>query len=161
VIGLDTNVLLRVLVADDERQVAICRRLLARAEDEGATIFVPLVVLVETVWVLRSVYRFDRTQIVAALAMVLASEQTHLESAAAVERALHAFEEGTADFADYIARESAFSAGAQALVTFDAVAQREPGFIQPDPDAWPDDLALREATPPYARRRHRKVTASV
>jgi len=158
-IGVDTNVLLRVLVVDDEQQTAIARRLLARAEDEGATVFVPVVVLAETAWVLRSVYRFGRPQIAAALAAVLSSDQTEFENAAVVERALRAFESGTADLADYIAREAAIAAGAQALVTFDRAAHREPGFLHPDPTTWPDDLSLHEASPRYARRRRRTVPA--
>ena len=43
-IGIDTNVLVRALVADDPGQADIARSLFARAEREGAEIFVPVVV---------------------------------------------------------------------------------------------------------------------
>ncbi len=158
-IGVDTNVLVRVLVADDARQVAVVQRLLARVEDEGATVFVPTIVVVETVWVLRSVYRLTRSEIVAHLTTVLMSDQVLIEDADVIERALRTFELGRADFADYLAREAALVAGAQALLTFDRAAQTEDGFLDPDPRRWPKDIALHEATPRYARRRHVATTA--
>lgn len=160
-IGIDTNVLVRVLVADDPEQTATACRLLERAEAEGATVFVPVVVVAETAWVLRSVYHFGRRDIAAALGAVMASDRTEFESVDAVARALHAYENGRADLADHVAREATLAAGGQALVTFDAAARNEDGFLSPDPESWPDDLTLHEAPPRYGRARRRRPAATV
>ncbi len=60
-IAVDTNILVRLIVADDQRQVGLA---LALAERE--IFFVSFTVLIETEWVLRSRYGYDRTTIVAA-----------------------------------------------------------------------------------------------
>lgn len=61
-IAVDTNILVRLIVADDERQVGLA---LALADRE--VFFVSFTVLIETEWVLRSRYGYDRSAIVAAL----------------------------------------------------------------------------------------------
>ena len=51
-IALDTNMLVRALVADHPEQVAVVRQLIA-----GNSVFVPRTVLLETEWVLRARYK--------------------------------------------------------------------------------------------------------
>jgi predicted nucleic-acid-binding protein len=54
VIAIDTNVLVRFLVDDDKTQAGIAEALIRANE-----IFLSRTVLLETEWVLRSVYRID------------------------------------------------------------------------------------------------------
>ena len=56
--AIDTNVLVRFLVADDKTQA---RK--ARAAIEAGDIFVPMTVLLESEWVLRSGYGFAPSQV--------------------------------------------------------------------------------------------------
>ena len=51
-IAFDTNLLVRALVADHAEQVAIVRQLIARD-----IVFISRTVLLETEWVLRSIYK--------------------------------------------------------------------------------------------------------
>ncbi len=155
VIGVDTNVLVRILVADDPDQTARAVALLTRADAEGARLFVPQIVLVETAWVLRTCYGVGRDEIARVVGELLGAAPVEVEGADRVERALGAFRTGRADLSDYLAYEATCSAGAQALATFDETAQRESGFVPPDPDRWPDDITLREDAPRYSRRRRR------
>jgi predicted nucleic-acid-binding protein len=60
--GLDTNVLLRLLLADDPRQAARAREWLD-AQPRGQRLLINRIVLCELVWTLRRGYRFDREQI--------------------------------------------------------------------------------------------------
>ena len=53
-LGLDTNVLVRYLVRDDEAQFEKASRLIKREIGVGEAVFVSLPVLLETEWVLRS-----------------------------------------------------------------------------------------------------------
>lgn len=61
-IAVDTNILVRLIVGDDPEQAR-----LALALAERDIFFVSFTVLVETEWVLRSRYAYDRSKIVAAL----------------------------------------------------------------------------------------------
>ena len=159
-IALDTNVLVRLIVADDEGQTTAVRRLLDRAAAEGARLLVSAIVLCETVWVLRSRYDFDRAEIGAAVSSVLATDQLQVELPAQTESALAAFVVGKGDIADYLIRERAQGAGAVAVATFDRPLLRETGFVHPDPATWKSDLELREATPRYGRRGRPRAAAA-
>ncbi len=57
--GLDTNVLIRYLVADDESQAAKAKRYI-----ESGPSHVNGIVLSEVVWVLESAYGFDKEAVI-------------------------------------------------------------------------------------------------
>ncbi len=54
--ALDTNVLVRFLVQDDEIQASKVDQLFASAEQGKETLFIPLLVVLELIWVLQSAY---------------------------------------------------------------------------------------------------------
>ncbi len=56
-LGIDTNVLVRFLVRDHETQFQRARRLIQRDVGTGQPVFVSLLMLLETEWVLRSRYQ--------------------------------------------------------------------------------------------------------
>lgn len=115
---IDTNVLVRLLVRDDEEQARRAEAVFRRALDADGS-WIGHVVLVETVWILRSAYKFDRTAIVAVLRILVATEGVVIQEESLVSSALVAFEAGKADFADYLILESARRAKALPLWTFD------------------------------------------
>ncbi len=120
-LAVDTNVLVRLLTRDDPKQVARAEGFVA----PGA--FVSHVVLVETVWVLDSV--FDRTpqQIVAALDMLLAHASLVVQDADTVDAALAHFRKRPAlGFSDCLVLEIARRAGHLPLGTFDRELARLP-----------------------------------
>ena len=61
--GIDTSVLVRFLVRDEERQFGRAQRLLRREADRGEPVFVSHLVLLETEWVLRSRYGLSQAEI--------------------------------------------------------------------------------------------------
>jgi len=61
--ALDNNVLVRFLVRDDKRQAETIYRIFKKAESDREVFFVPLLVVLETVWVLESVYKIPRQEI--------------------------------------------------------------------------------------------------
>ena len=130
-IGLDTNVIVRHLVEDDEAQTRRATRLIeaAIARDEG--LFISDIVMCETVWVLSSAYRFSRSEIADALATLLRARSVVFTSADHLARSLEAFRNGKGDFADYLIRELARAAGADTVATFDRSLLKEPGFSKP------------------------------
>ena len=60
-LGIDTNILVPFLVRDDETQFEKARRLIGREVAAGRRVFVSQLVLLETVWVLRSRYDLHKT----------------------------------------------------------------------------------------------------
>ncbi len=130
-IALDTNVLVRFLVKDDEDQHRRAVALLREGLADGETFFVPDVVLAEVVWVLSARYRFIRTEISVAMGSLLSAEGLDFESAERCYRALARFDAGRGGFADYLISERATDAGCEVTATFDRMLLREPGFLAP------------------------------
>ncbi len=124
--GLDTNVLVRWLVADDDVQVARVQALLESGRSTGRSFFVPTTVLLELEWVLRSRYRLDKPAILSALNALLETQEFDIQAEAALERALHLYRQGRADFADCLHAGLCGAAGQAPLLTFDAQAARLP-----------------------------------
>ena len=111
-IAVDTNVLVRFLIADESEQCASAKQLFARN-----TIAVAHTVLLETEWVLRRSFHFGRDRIVQAFRDVIGIESILLREADAVLRAIEAFENGC-DFADALHAVTS-DPEADAFVTFD------------------------------------------
>jgi predicted nucleic-acid-binding protein len=126
-IGLDTNVIVRYIMQDDPGQAAKATTLIEGLAVEAPG-FVPLVSVVELVWVLSSSYKLTRSQIAQVLDVLLRSKQLLLDQAEHVVRALRAYSAGTADFADCMIERTASAAGCSKTMTFDAAAAKTAGM---------------------------------
>ena len=124
--ALDTNVVVRLLVRDDEAQCRRAEQLYRRAIATGG-VWISSVVIVETAWVLRVAYSFDRPAISTALKRLVRAEGVIAEDEAATLRAIAAFETGPADFYDYLVLDTARRAEALPLWTFDEQLARATG----------------------------------
>lgn len=124
--GLDTNVLVRWLVADDDAQVAKVHALIESARSGGTRYFVPSTVLLELEWVLRSRYRLDKPSILLAMNALLETHEIDIQAEAALEHALHLYRQGRAEFADCLHAGLCAAAGQAPLLTFDTLAARLP-----------------------------------
>lgn len=128
-IGLDTNVLVRFLVKDDQAQFARAQKLIKREASEGEAVSISLLVLLETEWVLRSRYGLGKNEIAGALSGLLDSTEVRVEDEATVERALFVWKDSAAEFADCLIGENYRELGCRATASFDGRALRLPGFI--------------------------------
>ena len=93
-IAFDTNLLVRLVVTDEPSQAAIVRNLISQH-----TVFVSRTVLLETEWVLRTVYKHKRPEILAFFRALIEVDNTEIENVEAVSQALDFYALG-ADFAD-------------------------------------------------------------
>ena len=125
--ALDTNVLVRYVVADDAAQLSAARRLISRCVGEGLTLFVPVTVALELEWVLRSNFGFAKDDVLLTMSSLLSAAELTFESERALEVALQLFREGSADFADCLHIALAAQAGEQPLWTFDKGAAKVNG----------------------------------
>lgn len=130
-IALDTNVIVRFLVADDPAQSARAARLLRLGPDAGEVFFIGDVVLAEVVWVLQSRYRRSRQDIAAALRALLEAQHLKFESTDRFLRALRRYQAGQGGFADYLIAERARDEGCTVVATFDRALVDEGGFTEP------------------------------
>lgn len=128
-LGLDTNVLVRFLVQDDLAQFKRARRLLAREVRRGEPVFISLLVLLETEWVLRSRYGLGKQAIADALSELLGAAELRFDCEPALEEALYLWKDSPADFADCLIGAHHRRAGCSATATFDARAAKLDAFI--------------------------------
>lgn len=126
-IGLDTNVLIRVLVDDGSPDVAKARNFVAA--QAGQDFYIDTVVLAETVWVLETVYGYGRTDIAAAIAALLGNAAYVVDGREAITAALAQFRDAKADFSDclIVARNSA--SGCAGTASLDKAMRPLPGVI--------------------------------
>ena len=128
-LGLDTNMVVRFLVRDDERQFARARRLIKSEAGDAEEVFVSLMALLETEWVLRSRYGLPKEEIIETIFALLGTEGMWLEDEAAIEEALYTWRDNAANFADCLIGAHNRRLGCRATATFDAKAARLPGFL--------------------------------
>lgn len=128
-VGLDTSVLVRFLVRDDEAQFARARRLFQRGAAGGEPVLISLLVLLETEWVLRSRYGLTKPEIAAAFSGLLQSSELMFEDEASIEQALYMWKDSSARFADCLIGARHWALGGRATASFDVRALRLPDFI--------------------------------
>ena len=128
-LGLDTNVLVRFLVRDQEAKFERARRLIEREVGAEEKVLISLMVLLETEWVLRSRYGLHKNQIMDAISALLDAAELELEDEPAIEEALYHWKNSAADFADCLIGAHHRRLGCRATATFDVRAVRLPGFV--------------------------------
>ena len=128
-LGIDTNVLVRFLVRDDETQFEKARRLIKREVGAEEDVFVSLLVLMEAEGVLRSRYGLQKTEIMGAISGLLDAAEVRFEDEPAIEETLFTWKDSAADFADCLIGAHNRRLGCRATATFDARAVKLPAFV--------------------------------
>jgi predicted nucleic-acid-binding protein len=123
--AVDTNVLVRLVVRDDAKQVRAAEEYIA----SGA--WVSHLVLAETVWVLDAAYERTREQIATAIGMLLNHEHLTVRDADVVTAATESFRQRPAlGFSDCLVLEIARKAGHLPLGTFDRNLAKLDGTVR-------------------------------
>jgi predicted nucleic-acid-binding protein len=126
VVAFDTNLVVRLLLRDDAAQAKKAEEAFLR-HAHGDGVFLPVLVLVETAWVLAYTYELDRGSIHAHLAALTRTRGVLVEDAERVQEALDRYARGAADFADYLILSASRTADCRALLTFDRRFAKERG----------------------------------
>jgi len=126
--ALDTNVLVRYLVADDKKQFEIAKHLIESVIGQES-LFVPIFVSIELEWVLRSRYEFSKELILSTFSRLLESREIQFQDESSVEVALSLYTDHNVDFADCFHIAIAYSNNAAPLMTFDRKASRVTGAV--------------------------------
>ena len=113
-LAVDTNVVLRLLAMDDDRQYKLAQAII---EDGG---WLSHVVLAESIWVLDRVYECDAKWLMQAIEMLLQHEHLVLEDEDVVKDALQEFKrKPKLGFSDCLVLAIARAAAHTPLATFD------------------------------------------
>jgi predicted nucleic-acid-binding protein len=127
--GLDTNVLVRYLVKDDKKQAERAISYIRKATAEGESCFINIIVLCEMVWVLESAYHYKKKDIVSVLEKILVIRNLEIESKDQVRQAIHDYQQGSGDIADYLIGRMNQTQGCEQTATFDRDLKNSPAFI--------------------------------
>jgi predicted nucleic-acid-binding protein len=123
-IGLDTNVLVRLVTRDDATQTRQAQAIVAAADDRG--LYVSLVVLAELAWVLRRAYRYEAAAVLNAIEGVLDGREFLVERQGLAWEALATARAVRCGYADALIERMAREVGAVATLTFEIKAKRLP-----------------------------------
>ena len=124
-LAVDTNVIARFVLRDDEAQYVRAFAIMAEPR-----LFVGATVLLETAWMLRKIYGLSKPDVLAALIAVARLPNVELEHRPRTERAL-AWAEGGMDVADAFHLSSAEEA--QAFASFDRALARQADALGASP----------------------------
>jgi predicted nucleic-acid-binding protein len=129
-IGLDANLLVRLVVGDDPQQTRQAKAFVDRYCTPESPGFINCIVLAELVWVLRSSYDYSRSQIAAAVESLVAGADRIVEHAEAVQASLYDYKAGRLDFTDALIAHVNKTRGCEATATFDRKAAKLDGFVR-------------------------------
>ena len=127
-IALDTNIIIRFLVRDDEKQAQLVYRRFKQAERRRELLFVPLLVMLETIWVLESLYHLTRGEIIGSIEDLLLMPIFQFQNYAVLQKFLASARQERTDLSDLLIAHSGRDSGCHHVLTFDKKAARSQLF---------------------------------
>ncbi len=122
--AVDTNILVRFLTKDDAQQSSLVYTLFKRAERQGEALFVPIVVVLEMIWVLESAYGITRAGIIASINDLLSMPILTFETQPAMQKFIVSARKNDFDLSDLLLAHSAAHSHCQKVYTFDKKASK-------------------------------------
>ena len=126
-IGLDTNIIVRYLAQDDPVQSRKADTCIGQLSETRPG-FISLVVVIETAWVLKSVYRLSDAAIATAVERLLQASELVVQNEQQVFYAIAIAKQGQASLADALIGALGSQVGCDHTLTFDRKAARLPEF---------------------------------
>jgi len=122
--GIDTNILIRFLIGDDELQAKKVYNMFKKAESEKNELFVPLLIILELIWVLESVYEIHRTEILESISELTLMPILKFEHQSVLQEFTHSAQGTRYDLSDLLIAHSAKTQGCESIITFDKKASK-------------------------------------
>ena len=116
---IDTNLLVRYLINDDQKKAAAVDNLLDKAINGEVKIIVPSVVIAELVWVLESFYQLKPDAILELVEGIVNTSGLDVTDKSTVISALRLYKNRNIDFIDAWIIEFAKERGIKTIYTFD------------------------------------------
>jgi predicted nucleic-acid-binding protein len=122
--ALDTNILVRFLVADDAKQTKKAHQLFKKTESNKDELFITLLVIIELIWVLESVYSISRKDIINALDDMLQMPIFKFEHQSTLHVFTNTASTNKIDLSDLLISLSAKMLKCETTLTFDKKASK-------------------------------------
>ena len=122
--GIDTNILIRFLIGDDAKQAKKVYNLFKNAEATKNELFVPLLVILELIWVLEAAYEIPRAAILDSLNDLTLMPILKFEHQSTLQQFTHSAQDNKLDLSDLLIAHSAKSLGCETVITFDKKASK-------------------------------------
>jgi predicted nucleic-acid-binding protein len=116
---IDTSVILRILVKDDEIKRKATERFIKDARQQGITLYLLPVAILEIVWVLEKVYKFGRKLIREHVEAILNTPEFNCEMEDVFKSAIKTYEEKNIKFADAVMGFWGLEKGLSTVYTYD------------------------------------------
>ena len=126
--SLDTNVIIRFLVNDDKKQSEIVRALFLQAEKDGSSFHISAPVILETLYVLDSVYEYKRDEILNAVESMLHMKIFSFQNPDVIQQLVAAGNKSKIELEDLFIGLSAKEYGYEPTITFDKKAAKSDLF---------------------------------
>lgn len=121
-IGVDTNILVRYLTQDDEKQANIVNKFLAQYEHQTGSIFINNIVICELIWVLERGYKYSKKEIISVVRVILSTVEFTFEQAEILWLSLNDYEKYNANFPDILLGKINKISGCDFTISFDSKA---------------------------------------
>ena len=116
---VDTSVILRILIKDDELKAKASVNLLKSAGERDLILYLLPVAVLETVWVLEKVYAFPRKAVREVVEAILNTPELKVEQEAVFRKALKTYAEKNTKFADAVMGYWGLDKGYGTVFTYD------------------------------------------
>ena len=127
-IALDTNVLVRFLVGDNEQQAKKVYQLFKNHEVAKTELLIPLLIILELIWVLDSAYDISRADILESINDLLLMPIFKFEQRTVLQKFILSAQQNNYDLSDLLIAHSAEYQGSEKTITFDRKAAKHELF---------------------------------
>jgi predicted nucleic-acid-binding protein len=125
--GLDTSVWVRLLLKDDAHRARTAKAEIDRARKMAEPLLASLLRVLESEWVLQLQAGLAKAEVMGAFKLLLEARELQFDDKGSLERALLAYEEDKADFAECLLMTHYSGPGCSTMLTFDAAKGKLPG----------------------------------
>ena len=122
--AIDTNILVRFLVGDDELQARKVYNTFKQIESSKGELFVPILVVLELIWVLETAYNISRQEIIDSISDLMLMPILKFEHLTALHQLTKNTTADKYDLSDLLIAYSAAEQGCEATITFDKKASK-------------------------------------
>ena len=123
-VGVDTNIIVRFLVGDDEKQANKVYKIFKSIENDKDELFVPTLVILELIWVLESVYEIVRSDILDSVSQLILMPIFKFENLTVIQKFIFEAQQSKFDLSDLLIAHSANINGCEVILTFDKKASK-------------------------------------
>jgi predicted nucleic-acid-binding protein len=99
---VDTNIIIRIAVKDDDKQREACIRLLERAKNKELMLYLLPVAILETVWILEKYYKLPKKKVRDFVEALLNTPEIICDMEDVFKQAITVYEEKNIKFADAV-----------------------------------------------------------